>query len=75
MPEITDDPPTLDDVIRSYVIRTCVACGWNLNRTARVLRVAVKTVYNHLHRYEEQGFIERGPRNIGWRVKEQKGAG
>lgn len=73
MPEITDDlptdPPTLDDVIRDYVLTTCVACEWNLNKVAGVLRVSTKTLYNWLHKYAEQGYVERGPRDIGWRVK------
>lgn len=79
MPEITDDlptdPPTLDDVIRTYVINTCVACGFNLNKAACVLKVSVKTLYNYMHRYAEQGYVERGPRDIGWRVKVKQPSG
>lgn len=70
MAEITDGAPTLNDVIRLYVLGVCVGCNWNLSRAAAVLGVATKTIYNHLHRYEEQGFVEyRRPR--GWQLKQR----
>lgn len=70
MPEITPDFPPLDDVIRLYVLAICIECGWNLTRTADVLRVSTKTVYNHLNRYEQAGFVVKNPTGSGWRLKE-----
>jgi transposase len=72
--DITDDAPTLDDVIRLYVIGVCVACNWNLNRVAHVLNVSHKTVYNWMNRYMDQGFVERQPSGKGWQLKRSAAA-
>jgi uncharacterized protein YceH (UPF0502 family) len=69
VPDITDDAPTLDDVIRLYVIGVCVACNWNLTRASKVLNVAVKSVYNYLHKYQDQGYLCKW---IGSRVRSER---
>lgn len=68
--EIRDDPPTLDDIERAYIIAACIACDWRLSRAAALLGVAHKTLYNKLHRYQKQGFVERrAGGNGGWQLK------
>lgn len=67
MPSITDDAPTLDDVIRLYVIGVCVACEWNVIKVANVLDVSIKTVYTWLHKYEEDGYLTREVEKPGWK--------
>lgn len=79
MPSITEDPPTLDDVIRLYVIGVCVACNWNLDRTARVLDVSVKSVYNWLHKYQREGFlvcrsVKQGAKRTVWELNRRRAA-
>lgn len=68
MPEITDDPQPLSVVVREYILAVCAACSWNLNTTAAVLGIAVKTLYNHLHRYADEGLVvKREHPEKGWR--------
>jgi transposase len=62
VPEITDDPPTLAVVVREYILAICERCNWNINLAARVLDVSVKTIYNHLNRYEQAGLVEHLPK-------------
>lgn len=69
MPDLKDQPPTLDDVVRLYVICICLRCNWNLARVARVLGVAVKTVYNHMNRYEAEWYLEKNMKGKGWKLK------
>lgn len=52
------DWPTLAAVVREYVIAACERCSWNLTKAAGVLGVSVKTCYNHMRAYEEQGYVE-----------------
>lgn len=71
MPESPTDPadwPTLEVVVRRHVLATCERCGWNLKAAAEALGLCEKSVYNHLHRYAGQGFLEHG--GVGkWRIK------
>lgn len=76
MPDTPTDPaawPTLEAVVRQHVLATCERCGWHIGLTADALGVATKTVYNHLHRYEEQGFVVHETTTNGdrgaWRIK------
>jgi transposase len=59
VPETTDEPPPLDVVVRLHVLAVCEACNWNLAVAAVRLGVSTKTVYNHLHRYLDEGHVER----------------
>lgn len=60
-------PPdlTLATVEREHILGVLALNNWHLGRTAAVLGVATKTVYNRLHAYEKQGFVVRTP--AGWR--------
>lgn len=77
MPDVTDDTAieSLEQVVRNHVLLVLVRCNWSISRAAKVLKVCEKTIYNYRNRFELEGIIERGPQNIGWRIKEQKGAG
>jgi transposase len=77
--DITEDAPTLDDVIRFYVLCVCEGCEWNLVHVSRVLGVSYKAVYNWMHKYEKQGFLERvavkpGSKKTVWKLKAQRDA-
>ncbi|MCP4251079.1 MAG: hypothetical protein GY778_28915 [bacterium] len=43
--------PPLSRVVREHIIRVYQATGCNKTRTARVLEIDIKTVYNKLKRY------------------------
>lgn len=73
MPEITDDPLPIDDMIRHHTLATCERCGWNLANAATLLRVSLKTLYNWLNRYEVEGHIMKNMNGKGWKLK-SKGA-
>jgi DNA-binding NtrC family response regulator len=57
--EIKEDPRPLADIVREHIIAVCELTNWNLNQATRILDIAQKTLYNHLHRYEESGHVER----------------
>ena len=46
--------PTLDQVLKRYLIRVLKACDYNQSRAARIMRVNVKTVRQWMRRYDIQ---------------------
>lgn len=61
-------PATLDRVVREHVLAALARHGWRPVAAAAELGVAVKTVYNHLARYEGQGFVTRDRAAGVWRI-------
>lgn len=46
---------TIDEAVRDLVIRTLDAFGGNKVKAAESLGCSLKTIYNHVHRYETEG--------------------
>lgn len=57
---------SLATVVRRHVLAACVHHGWKLPLVAASLGVSLKTVYNHLSRYEREGHVRRTAG--GWRT-------
>ena len=52
---ITFDPTiTMDELQKFWVLSAVKACDGNITRSARMLNVTIKTVYNWLHRIEDE---------------------
>lgn len=47
----TNNFPKLDEVVRKHVLTAVEAAGGSKAKAAELLGVSVKTVYNHMHRY------------------------
>jgi DNA-binding NtrC family response regulator len=57
-----DDHPskTLADIEMEYILHTYAKNKFNKQRTADELGVSLKTLYNKLHKYEEQRQLRAG---------------
>lgn len=62
---------TLDSVVRRHVLNILVACAWKKEAAAIYLGVTIKTIYNHMRRYEAEGHIVRT--ESGWRLAGTEG--
>jgi DNA-binding NtrC family response regulator len=49
---------TFEEVEREMLLKTLSRCGNNKSRTANVLGITAKTIYNRLLRYRAEGLID-----------------
>lgn len=58
---MTDDFPTLDEVIRRHTLAALRRCGGNKARAAELLGRCTKSLYNMLDRWEAEGLLDDDP--------------